>query len=238
MPVFWTGILLLMVFGGFLGWLPLSGVLDAGMSVRHITGMPVMDALLSGNWVARLRSRVEHLILPAITLGGGVHGHHRPDGALQHAGCPAISDYVRTARAKGVSRAAGRPAPRPSAQRAPPVVTVIGLQLGLLLSGAVLTETIFWIPGLGADSSSARSSTATTPSSRRRLMLAAFDLRGGEPRCRSQLRMARPADSVQMNEVERPTTERRPPARGVARLLRRATSSWERRHHRPAFLLG
>ena len=68
MPVFWTGILLLLTFGGILGWLPLGGVLDAGMTARRLTGMPILDAVISGNWPA-LRSGLAHLLLPAVTLG-------------------------------------------------------------------------------------------------------------------------------------------------------------------------
>ncbi len=146
MPVFWTGILLLLVFGGILGWLPLSGVLDAGMSVRHITGMPVVDALLSGNWPAA-RSGVEHLILPAVTLGGAFMATIARMARSSMLDVLNL-DYVRTARAKGVRER--RVVRRHALWNALlPVVTLIGLQLGLLLSGAVLTETIFGIPGLG-----------------------------------------------------------------------------------------
>jgi peptide/nickel transport system permease protein len=146
MPVFWTGILLLLTFGGILGWLPLGGVLDAGMSVRRLTGMPILDALMSGNWAA-LRSGLAHLILPAVTLGAtamATIARMARSSMLDVLGL----DYVRTARAKGVAE------PRVVRRHALwnallPVVTLIGLQLGLLLSGAVLTETIFALPGLG-----------------------------------------------------------------------------------------
>jgi peptide/nickel transport system permease protein len=146
MPVFWTGILLLLTFGGILGWLPLGGVLDAGMSVRRLTGMPILDALMSGSWAA-LRSGLAHLILPAVTLGAtamATIARMARSSMLDVLGL----DYVRTARAKGVAE------PRVVRRHALwnallPVVTLIGLQLGLLLSGAVLTETIFALPGLG-----------------------------------------------------------------------------------------
>src|SRR6266550_498074 len=107
MPVFWTGILLLLVFGGILGWLPLGGILSEGMTLRRIARMARSTML-----------DVLHL------------------------------DFVRTARAKGVGerRVVSRHALRNALL---PVVTLIGLQLGLLLSGAVLTETIFALPGLG-----------------------------------------------------------------------------------------
>ncbi len=146
LPVFWTGVLLLLVFGGVLGWLPLGGVLDEGLTFQHITGMPVLDGMLTGNW-AVVRSNVRHLILPAIALG-----------AISMAAIARMArstmldvlnlDYIRTARAKGVTerRVVSYHALRNALL---PVVTVIGLQLGLLLSGAVLTETIFALPGLG-----------------------------------------------------------------------------------------
>jgi peptide/nickel transport system permease protein len=146
MPVFWTGILLLLVFGGKLGWLPLGGLIDEGMWWRRITGMPVVDGVLAGNW-ALARSALEHLVLPAVALG-----------ATSMAGIARMSrstmlevlgvDYIRTARAKGVMepRVINHHALRNALL---PVVTLIGLELGLLLSGAVLTETIFALPGLG-----------------------------------------------------------------------------------------
>ncbi len=146
MPVFWTGILLLLVFGGVLGWLPLGGMIDEGMRWRRVTGMPVVDGLLTGNWTVA-RSSLAHLVLPAVALG-----------ATSMATIARMSrstmlevlnlDYVRTARAKGVGErlVVSHHALRNALL---PVVTLIGLQLGLLLSGAVLTETIFAIPGLG-----------------------------------------------------------------------------------------
>ena len=146
MPVFWTGILLLLVFGGVLGWLPVGGILDTGMAIRRITGLPILDALLQGNWPAA-RSGVEHLVLPAITLGGALMATIARMARSTMLDVLNL-DYVRTARAKGVSESAvvGRHALWNALL---PVVTLIGLHLGLLLSGAVLTETIFALPGLG-----------------------------------------------------------------------------------------
>lgn len=146
MPIFWTGILLLLVFGGVLGWLPLGSLLDEGMTWHRITGMPLVDGLFTGNWTL-VRSSAAHLVLPAVALG-----------ATSMATIARMSrstmlevlnlDYVRTARAKGVGErwVVSRHALRNALL---PVVTLIGLQLGLLLSGAVLTETIFALPGLG-----------------------------------------------------------------------------------------
>jgi peptide/nickel transport system permease protein len=146
MPVFWTGILLLLVFGGILGWLPLGGVLDAGMSVRRLLGMPILDALLSRNWAA-VRSGAAHLILPAITLGAAFMATIARMARSSMLDVLSL-DYIRTARAKGVAER--RVIRRHALWNALlPVVTLIGLHLGLLLSGAVLTETIFGLPGLG-----------------------------------------------------------------------------------------
>ncbi len=146
MPVFWTGILLLLVFGGILGWLPLGGILEGGMAVRRITGMPLADGLLTGNGPV-VQSSIRHLILPAVALGAtsmATIARMARSTMLE----VLHLDYVRTARAKGLGerRVVSHHALRNALL---PVVTLVGLQLGLLLSGAVLTETIFALPGLG-----------------------------------------------------------------------------------------
>jgi len=146
MPVFWTGILLLLTFGGILGWLPIGGILEGGMTVRRITGMPLIDGLLTGNGPV-VQSSIRHLILPAVALGAtsmATIARMARSTMLE----VLHLDYVRTARAKGVGerRVVSHHALRNALL---PVVTLVGLQLGLLLSGAVLTETIFALPGLG-----------------------------------------------------------------------------------------
>lgn len=146
MPIFWTGILLLLVFGGLLGWLPLGSMVDEGIPWRHITGMPLVDGLLVAN-LPLVESNLRHLVLPAVALGAtsmATIARMSRSTMLEVLGL----DYVRTARAKGVAE------PRVVRHHALrnallPVVTLVGLQLGLLLSGAVLTETIFALPGLG-----------------------------------------------------------------------------------------
>jgi len=146
MPVFWTGILLLLVFGGMLGWLPLGGILDEGLALRRITGMAVVDGVLAVNGSATA-SALRHLILPAVALG--VTSMATIARMARSTMLDVLTlDYVRTARAKGVGE---RQVVAHHALRNAllPVVTLIGLQLGLLLSGAVLTETIFALPGLG-----------------------------------------------------------------------------------------
>jgi peptide/nickel transport system permease protein len=146
MPVFWTGILLLLVFGGILGWLPLGGVLDGSLTVRRITGAPLLDGVLTGSWPI-VWSAGRHLVLPALALGAtamAAIARMARSTMLDVLGL----DFIRTARAKGLAerRVVSRHALRNALL---PVVTVVGLQLGLLLSGAVLTETIFALPGLG-----------------------------------------------------------------------------------------
>ena len=146
MPVFWTGILLLILFGATLQWLPIGGTLDNSVTLHRITGMTLLDSLLTGN-VDALRSSVQHLILPAVTLAlfpmASISRMTRTT-MVEELG----ADHVRTARAKGLPQGAvvWKHALRNALI---PVVTVIGLQLGLLLSGAVLTETVFALPGIG-----------------------------------------------------------------------------------------
>lgn len=146
MPIFWFGLMLLLLFAAFLGWLPVGGLMPVGLEPPRITGMSVIDSLLTGNatmFVASLR----HLLLPAVTLASV------PLALITRITraevlAAATADHVRTARAKGVTD--GRVILRHILRNAAiPIVTVIGLQLGLLLSGAVLTETIYSLPGLG-----------------------------------------------------------------------------------------
>jgi len=146
MPVFWIGILLLLLFGGILGWLPLGGLVDGGMPFHRITGMPVVDGILTGDR-ALLSSGLRHLLLPAVTLGAAslaTIARMTRSSMLEVLGL----DYIRTARAKGLAerRVINHHALRNALL---PVVTLIGLQLGFMLSGAVLTEIIFSLPGLG-----------------------------------------------------------------------------------------
>ncbi len=146
MPIFWTGILLLLVFGGLLGWLPLGGIVDEGMPYPRVTGLPLLDGLIKGD-MPFVVSHLRHLVLPAVALGAtsmATIARMSRSTMLEVLGL----DYVRTARAKGVAepKVVRRHALRNALL---PIVTLVGLQLGLLLSGAVLTETIFALPGLG-----------------------------------------------------------------------------------------
>lgn len=145
-PVFFLALLLKYVFAVKLGWLPTIGRLTVTQDLAHPTNLYVLDAILTGNWSA-LSDVLKHLVLPAIALGTiplAIVARITRAATLD-----VISeDYVRTARAKGLDR---NVIDRRHILRNAllPVVTVIGLQTGLLLTGAVLTETIFAWPGVG-----------------------------------------------------------------------------------------
>ncbi len=147
-PVFFLGYLLTYLFAVKLGWLPAQGRQDARMlGAEHPTGFFVLDGLLTGNLTAAWDA-LKHLMLPAIALGT------IPLAIIARITRASVldvvhEDYVRTAEAKGLlSRTVtGRHILRNALL---PVVTVTGLQVGLLLSGAVLTETVFNFPGVGS----------------------------------------------------------------------------------------
>jgi len=147
-PAFWLGLGLIVLFYGHLNWLPGSGRLDEGLTPpRTITGFYLIDALLMGDWEL-FKNAAQHLLLPAVTLGFvnlGVIARQIRSAMLDQLG----EDYIRTARAYGLSKWAVilRHA-LPNALI--PSVTVLGLTLGDLLYGAVLTETVFAWPGMGA----------------------------------------------------------------------------------------
>ena len=147
LPIFFLGLLALPIFYSRLRWLPGPGRLDALIEPpTQFTGMYVVDSLLTGNWQA-LRNSLAHLVLPALTLGyfsTAVLLRMTRSAMLDVLG----QDYVRTARAKGLSErlVLTRHALRSALI---PVMTTIGITFGSLLSGAVLTETIFSWPGLG-----------------------------------------------------------------------------------------
>jgi peptide/nickel transport system permease protein len=145
-PVFFLAILLKYVFAVKLGWLPTVGRVSATIDLPHPTNFYVLDALWAGDPEA-LWDVLKHMVLPAIALGS------IPLAIIARITRAAVldvqnEDYVRTARAKGL-------APRIVDTRhilrnaLLPITTIIGLQVGLLLSGAVLTETVFAWPGMG-----------------------------------------------------------------------------------------
>ncbi len=146
MPIFWWGLLLIIFFSGYLGWTPVSGRISLMYFFPQVTGFMLIDSLLSGQ-AGAFKSAVSHLILPAIVLGTiplAVIARQTRSAMLEVLG----EDYVRTARSKGLKpfRVVGVHALRNAMI---PVVTTIGLQIGVLLAGAILTETIFSWPGIG-----------------------------------------------------------------------------------------
>jgi len=145
-PIFFLAIILKYVFAVKLGWLPTVGRISVLIDLEHPTNFYVLDAIIAGD-LGALWDVLKHLVLPAVALGS------IPLAVIARITRAAVldvqnEDYVRTARAKGVS-------PRLVDTRHVlrnallPIATIIGLQTGLLLSGAVLTETVFAWPGLG-----------------------------------------------------------------------------------------
>ncbi|HTO85748.1 MAG TPA: ABC transporter permease subunit [Methylomirabilota bacterium] len=147
MPIFWWGLLLILLFSITLGWTPVSGRIDLDYYFDEGTGFMLYDSLVSDQEGAFV-SAVSHLILPSIVLGTiplAVISRMTRSAMLEVLG----EDYVRTAYAKGLShfRVVGIHALRNALI---PVVTVIGLQVGTLMAGAILTENIFSWPGVGS----------------------------------------------------------------------------------------
>ncbi|PFG63565.1 dipeptide transport system permease protein [Thioclava sp. ES.031] len=146
MPIFWWGLLLIILFSGILQWTPVSGRISLMYYFPNGTGFMIWDALMSGQSGA-LTSALSHLILPAVVLATiplAVIARQTRSAMLEVLG----EDYVRTARAKGMPprRVVGVHALRNAMI---PVITTIGLQVGMLMAGAILTETIFSWPGIG-----------------------------------------------------------------------------------------
>ena len=146
MPIFWWALLLILLFSVNLGWTPVSGRISVMFWVEPVTGFLLIDTLLAGDTDA-FWSAVQHLILPAVALGTiplAVIARMTRSSMME----VIREDYIRVARAKGLSpfRIIAVHALRNALI---PVVTVIGLQVGVLLAGAILTETIFAWPGVG-----------------------------------------------------------------------------------------
>jgi peptide/nickel transport system permease protein len=146
MPGFWLGIILILIFAVWLKWLPVQGRIDHDVALETVTGFYTLDSVLTGNWPA-LWSAVRHLILPAFTLGVSVAAIVAR--VLRSSMLEILrADYVQLARAKGapeisvVIKHALRNALIPT-------VTVVGLQVGVLLGGNMIVETVFGWPGLG-----------------------------------------------------------------------------------------
>jgi len=146
MPAFWLGIILILLFAVRLHWLPVQGRLTFGVDLEHVTGIYVLDSILTRNWPALVDS-LKHLVLPSISLGAAVAAIVAR--VLRSSMVEILrQDYITLARAKGqaeflvVMKHALRNALIPT-------VTVVGLQIGTLLGGNMIVETVFSWPGLG-----------------------------------------------------------------------------------------
>ena len=149
LPIFWLGLMLQLLFGVWLNWLPISGRIDPvlGASIKHTTNLYLIDSLISGNWPA-LASVSIHLILPTVTLGlilSGVFVRMTRVNVIE----TLQADYIAAGRARGIRERVlvyGHALKNAMI----PVITLIGLQVAILLAGAVLTETVFSWPGMGS----------------------------------------------------------------------------------------
>ena len=146
MPIFWLGLVLMLIFSVNLGWLPISGRLSVLIDLDVVTNFYVLDSIITKNWVA-LKDSIWHLIMPAVTLSTiptAIIARMTRSSMLE----VLKQDYIKTAMAKGLSKfkVVYKHALRNALI---PVVTTIGLQFGVLLCGAILTETIFAWPGVG-----------------------------------------------------------------------------------------
>ncbi|MBE0411341.1 MAG: ABC transporter permease [Anaerolineales bacterium] len=148
LPIFWLGLMLQLLFGVRLNWLPISGRIEPviGTTLQRTTNIYTIDSLISGNWAA-LTSVLSHLVLPTLTLGlilSGVFVRLTRINVIE----TLQMDYIYAARARGIREhilVFGHALKNAMI----PVITLIGLQVAILLAGAVLTETVFSWPGMG-----------------------------------------------------------------------------------------
>lgn len=145
MPNFWQGILLIIFLAVWIPIFPVSGVMDQHLTVTRVTGMPLTDAVITGNWEAA-RSVFMHLMLPAITLGTSIAGQfvrvlRSSLLEVKH------QDFVQAFRARGISE---RNITKHMLHNAlPTTVVIVGMRIGALLSGTIVIETLFAYPGMG-----------------------------------------------------------------------------------------
>ena len=201
MPIFWLAMILIVIFGVNLELLPFPGRLGPTTAITSITGLVLVDSLLTLNF-AGFWDGLLHLIMPAIALGTipmAVIMRMTRSSMLEVMG----EDYVRTARAKGV--VPWRVVFKHSLRNAMlPTITVIGLLVGLLMGGSIITETIFSWPGVGQITLRVRRpprlrhDTGRGPLRRR-------PLRPHKPPCRRTLRGPRPQGEVLKWQRRRPS---------------------------------
>ena len=146
MPVFWLGLMLMLLFSLTLGWFPMSGRMGTDVELTVITNFYILDSVLTRNWDA-LKDVLLHLALPAMALSTiplAIVARMTRSSMLE----VLRQDYIKTARAKGLgeTKIVLKHAFRNGLI---PVVTVVGLQFGILMGGAILTETVFAWPGVG-----------------------------------------------------------------------------------------
>lgn len=146
MPIFWLGIMEIMLFAVFLQWLPSAGRVSPAIELEAVTNFYIIDSLLAGNLEA-LVDALKHLAMPVVALATipmAIIARMTRSSMLD----VLQEDYIRTAHAKGVRE--GLVLFKHALKNAfLPVITIIGIQTGSLLAGAVLTETIFSWPGIG-----------------------------------------------------------------------------------------
>lgn len=146
MPVFWSSLMLIIVFSVHLDLFPVSGVIADGTTLVHRTGFYVLDSILSGNWEA-LRSTLGHLALPSLAMGSVT-----APGIARMTRSSMIEvlrqDYICTARSKGLSEWVVI-LKHALKNALVPIVTVAGIMIGNMLSGAILVEIVFARPGVG-----------------------------------------------------------------------------------------
>lgn len=145
-PIFWLGMMMIFLFSVVMGWLPVSGRLSLGLGIESISGLYLVDSLLTGNMQA-FWDALRHLIMPAAALSTvslALFVRVTRSSMLD----VLSEDYVRTARAKGLGM--NKVIYKHALKNALiPIVTVVGLSVAQLLGGAVLTETVFSWPGIG-----------------------------------------------------------------------------------------
>ncbi|MGA9399664.1 ABC transporter permease [Haladaptatus sp.] len=145
-PIYWSGPLLILLFAQYLHLFPPSGRIGSQYSINLVTGLITVDTLLNGNFAA-FQSAVMHLFLPALVIG--IYSMALISRMMRSSMLEVVrQDYIRTARAKGQGTKITM-LKHGFRNALIPVVTVIGIQFGTLLGGAVLTETVFGIPGIG-----------------------------------------------------------------------------------------
>lgn len=145
-PTFWLGLALIIVFGLWLEWLPISGRVNPRLGADPSAHFLVISSLVNGDWVI-FKDALKHLVLPAVTLAGwpaAIIARMTRAALIETMG----QDYIRTARAKGL-RERAVVAAHAYRNAMIPVLTVVGLEFGGMLGGAVVTETVFAWPGVG-----------------------------------------------------------------------------------------